>query len=336
MTIVAKNNLLLPPGAFPRLQLLGKLPQNRPGFGKSSLLLVFFLALSLPGAFALQDAGESVFFPAPAANFSFDLLPEPFLFLPLMSLAAVETDTPVVVPESIRNNQYYRESLRLTNLAKLSYNEGDYDASTDYAAEAVRYAQLSDEYVTLRLKMKEANEAISAAKVRIDWASSVDAARRYPREYGEATTYYDASLNLRKAEDWDGAIEAAYRVIDVLANVKPEDPVIEKPVPVAEKPAPVTEKPVVPPAPAPVLLPSQYTVRPWSLSRDCLWNIAGRPWVYGDPTQWRLLYNANKSKMPNPDNPDLIVPGMVLDIPSIRGEERQGLWDAEKTYPSLR
>jgi hypothetical protein len=307
------------------------------------LVLAVFLVLSLPGAFALPDTGESVFFEAPATAFSFASLPEPFLFLPLISLAAVETDTPVpVIPESIRNNQYYRESLRLTNLAKLTYNDGDYDASSNYAAEAVRYAQLSDEYVALRLKMKETNEAIAAAKTRLDWAASVDASRRYPREFGEATNYYNTSLNLRKAEDWDGALEAARRVIDALAYVKEPEPIVEQPVepvvappPVVETPPPVVQEPA-PQEPEPVLLPAQYTVRPWSSFRDCLWNIAGRPWIYGDPTQWRLLYNANKSKMPNPDNPNLIEPGMVLDIPSIRGEERQGLWDAEKTYPSLR
>jgi nucleoid-associated protein YgaU len=194
--------------------------------------------------------------------------------------------------------------------------------------------------------MKEANDAIAAAKARLDWASSVNASRRYPREFGEATNYYNTSLNLRKAEDWDGATAAAYRVLDALAQVKAEEPVVEKPVevvvekpvePVVEKPVePVVETPAPPPEPERVLLPAQYTVRPWSTYRDCLWNIAGRPWIYGDPTQWRLLYNANKSKLPNPNNPDLIEPGMVLDIPSIRGEERQGLWDAEKTYPSLR
>jgi hypothetical protein len=295
------------------------------------LFLTVFLIFGLSGASALPEGQDSVFFEAPAPAFSFAFLPEPFLFLPLVSLAAVETDAPVVIPESIRNNQYYRESLRLTNLAKLSYNEGDYDASTDYAAEAVRYAQLSDEYVALRLKMKEANDAIAAAKTRLDWASSVNASRRYPREFGEAANYYEASLNLRRAEDWDGAITAARRVIDALASVRPEEAPVERPAPVVERP-----REPVPQGPEPVLLPAQYTVRPWSAYRDCLWNIAGRPWVYGDPNQWRLLYNANRSKMPDPDNPDLIEPGMVLDIPSIGGEERQGLWEEGKAYPSLR
>jgi nucleoid-associated protein YgaU len=41
---------------------------------------------------------------------------------------------------------------------------------------------------------------------------------------------------------------------------------------------------------------------------------------------WKVLYNANKSKMPDPNNPDLIEPGMVIDIPSVKGETREGMW----------
>jgi nucleoid-associated protein YgaU len=67
-----------------------------------------------------------------------------------------------------------------------------------------------------------------------------------------------------------------------------------------------------------------------------LWNIAGRSWVYGDPTKWRLLYDANRLKLPEPTNPNLIHPGMVLDIPSIRGEIRQGMWNTNQSYTPLR
>ena len=84
--------------------------------------------------------------------------------------------------------------------------------------------------------------------------------------------------------------------------------------------------------PLPNALPATYTVRPWSVSKDCFWNIAGFPWVYGNPHQWRLLYNANKSKLPNPNNPNVIEPGTVLDIPSIKGELREGAWESGKTY----
>ena len=88
--------------------------------------------------------------------------------------------------------------------------------------------------------------------------------------------------------------------------------------------------------PDPTILPATYTVRTWSASRDCFWNIAAQPWAYGDGNQWRVLYNANRNKLPNPDTPDLIEPGIVLDIPSIRGETRSGAWDATVSYVTSR
>ena len=87
---------------------------------------------------------------------------------------------------------------------------------------------------------------------------------------------------------------------------------------------------------APLPFPARYTVRSWRVSRDSLRNIAARSWVYNDPGKWEILYNANKSRMPNPNNPNLIVPGMVLDIPSIKGEVRQGMWEANRSYPTLK
>jgi hypothetical protein len=84
------------------------------------------------------------------------------------------------------------------------------------------------------------------------------------------------------------------------------------------------------------VLPASYTIRPWSVSRDCFWNIAGRSWVYGDSHQWHTLYNANKAKLSDPNNPDKLDPGIVLDIPSLKGETRQGAWDPAKAYEPLR
>jgi hypothetical protein len=298
------------------------------------LLLITVLVAGIQHLYAQYDLPEPVFIENPVteeipqvpaspglwfSNFSdvayflldFDpaALPEPVVFLPSVSLAAAaSSDTVPAIPQNLRNNKYFLESARLTNLAQETFEYGDYDASANYAAEAVRYAQLSDEYVALQLKIKETNDAIAAAKDRLDWAAAHNVAGRYPKEYGEAQEYYDASLSARTAEDWDEAIDAAQQVINTLAYVE------------GSGTAP---------------LPSQYTVRPWSVSKDCLWNIAGRAWAYGDPTKWRLIYNANKSRMPQPDNPDLIHPGMVLDIPSLEGEARQGMWDSGKTYSPL-
>jgi hypothetical protein len=246
-------------------------------------------------------------------------LPEPAL--PVAILAAASSSD-AAVPNSIRNNKYFLESLRFTNLAQQAFEGGDYDASTLYSEEAVRYARLSDEYVILQLKIKETDDAIAAARSRLDWASSaaVNGQTRYPDEYKRAQTAYGEARSSRSAERWDDAIAAAGRVIDALVYLTAAPP--------SQPPPPVT--------PEPVPLPAQYTVRQWSISKDCFWNISGRPWVYGDPTKWRVLYNANKAKLPQPDNPDLIHPNMILDIPSIKGEIRSGMWDASKNYSPLR
>jgi hypothetical protein len=248
-------------------------------------------------------------------------------FHPLFALAAAaDSDASApVIPASIRNNKYYLESVRLTTLAQETYDYGDYDASAEYAVEAIKYAQLSDEYVALQLKIKATNDAIKSARSRLEWAVSVNASSRYPSEFNRAQGSYDLAINERSAEHWDEAIEAANQVLVALANV-------QAPVP-APAVAPAPPRAVTPEKPA---LPAQYTVRPWAVSKDCLWNIAGRPWAYGDSTKWRLIYTANRSRLPQPDNPNLIHPGMVLDIPSIQGEARQGMWDSSKNYDPLR
>lgn len=82
-------------------------------------------------------------------------------------------------------------------------------------------------------------------------------------------------------------------------------------------------------------LPAQYVVRSWSVSEDTFKSIAARPWVYGDESEWQRLYNANRNKLPDPSNPDMLVPGIVLDIPSMEGETRSGLWEEGRSYPSL-
>lgn len=51
-----------------------------------------------------------------------------------------------------------------------------------------------------------------------------------------------------------------------------------------------------------------YTVK----KGDCLWNIAKK--YYGDGSKYTVIYNANKSKI---KNPNLIYPGQVLTIPGV-------------------
>ncbi|NVP24686.1 LysM peptidoglycan-binding domain-containing protein [Treponema phagedenis] len=83
------------------------------------------------------------------------------------------------------------------------------------------------------------------------------------------------------------------------------------------------------------VLPSEYKVLTWKLDRECFWNIAKNPAVYNDPFMWRKLYEANKDKIPESNNPDWVEPETILVIPSIRGERREGLYDPDVKYQAL-
>jgi HEPN domain-containing protein len=213
-------------------------------------------------------------------------------------------DEESVIPSSISNNEYYLRSLQLNRLALETYEYGDYDASAGFAQEAIRYAELSDEYVSVQL--------IAEAKRLLEWADKNNIAAKFPNNYNEGKTQYESAVDAHANENWNEAIGAAVKSIEIFAAFES-----------GGKPAPVTTPTVSKPAGA---LAKQYTVRTWRVERDCLWTIAGYSWVYGDPWKWKVLYEANKDKMPEPANPDLILPGMVLDIPSIQGETRQGMW----------
>lgn len=61
------------------------------------------------------------------------------------------------------------------------------------------------------------------------------------------------------------------------------------------------------PAPAPVKTSIDYEVA----RGDNLWDISGKPEVYGNPYQWPLIYKANSDKI---KDADLIYPGQLFGI----------------------
>lgn len=379
------------------------------------LPLMVALAVSFPAihVFSQTDLPE----PIASADFSFDRVSDvslgspskaleaqdlwasdpspsmvPMKFTPLVTVAqAAASDSAggsasaasSDIPSNVLNNSYLKESLRLKALAQDAFDYGDYDASAKYAAEALKNAQLSDEYVALQLKIMDADKAIAKAKAQLDWATSVGADSSFPSPFSSAKSNYDEALQDRTDKKYDEALGAAQRSIAALAwvgdaftalqaKIKAVDEAIGKAKARldwatsigADKTYPsqystatasygeatkdrsdknwegaiaaaqgVLDALASVTALAP--LPAQYTVRPWATTKDCFWNIAGYPFVYGDPTQWKILYNANRSKLKNPDNPNLIFPGQVLDIPSLRGEARDGMWVSGKAYAPL-
>jgi len=230
-----------------------------------------------------------------------ELIAPEYIFTPFFA-AAVSGEEETPISKIIHNNEFYLESLRLNQLAQEAFEYGDYDASAGYAEEAIRYARLSDEYVATKL--------IDEAKRLLNWADINNLLKRYPNEYNNGKNYYEKAVAAHLNEELDNAIASAVKSIEILSLLEAVFGKI-------------------------AVLPKQYTVRTWTAEKDCLWNIAGYPWVYGNPHRWKELYEANKSKLPDPNNPNLIEPGIVLDIPSIKGEVRQGMWDSSVTYQSF-
>jgi nucleoid-associated protein YgaU len=230
--------------------------------------------------------------------------------LTLVQAAVSDTPQPMEaeanLPAGVLNNPYYKESLRYKALAEDAFEYGDYDAAATYAAEALKNAQLSDEYIALQLTIKSAKDALASAKTRLDWATGIGADKTYPAQYASAKTYYGEAETALNEERWQDSLAASQKVIDALASVQQLAP-----------------------------LPARYTVRPWAQTKDCFWNISGYAFVYNDPTKWRLLYEKNKAKLRQPDNPNLIHPGLVLEIPSLYGEVRDGMWVSGRAYAPL-
>ncbi len=232
------------------------------------------------------------------------------LLCTFMALAFIAT---AIQAQSLTDNSYYIESVRLTEEATKAYDEGDYDTATELALLALENARRSDEFVANILAMQKAeieaaDEAIMNAQERYDYAESIQAATRYPVAFSNATAELASAYTAYEESEYDEAIMRAGYVLDNLAGISEQ---------------------------AAVVFPAFYTVKELNLNTDCLWRIAAMSFIYNDPMQWPLLYQANMSIMPDPKNPDLIEPGMVLTIPPLAGETREGTYIEGVEYPTM-
>ncbi len=206
---------------------------------------------------------------------------------------------------SYTNNTYQKLADEYTKKAQNAFDAGQYDLSVDYAKKAEENAKLSEAYVKMMLARSNAEADMKQASAKIDWAKSIHADRDFPMAFTAAQqSYANAQASFDK-EDFENASSYAKQVLAALADVHE----------------------IIP-------LPEYYVVRPWADTKDCYWNISGRPYVYNNPLLWENLYQnqENKNNMPRPSDPNLILPGMKMKIPSITGEFREGTYTPSKKY----
>ena len=215
------------------------------------------------------------------------------LFSVIMSVFAV----------SYTNNTYQKLANEYAKKAEMALDAGHYEESVEYSKLAEENAILSREYTEMMLARKDAEDNIKLAKNKLAWAEKVDAPNIFPMAYSagkENIENADASFG---EEDYPKASDFAKQALAALDGIVETTP-----------------------------LPEFYIVRPWAETKDCYWNISGRHYVYNNPLLWENLYQANKDKMPKPEDPNLIHSGMKLKIPSITGEYRKGTYDSKKEY----
>lgn len=213
--------------------------------------------------------------------------------------------TTLVFSVSYKNNTYQKLADEYTRKAEHALDAGEYVLAEEYAAKAEENARLSEEFVKKMLAKADCDAVMKQAAKKLEFAKSINAERNFPMAYSSAQKSYASAQESYNGEDYVTATAFAKQVLEALADIKEITP-----------------------------LPEFYVVRPWAETKDCYWNISGRPYVYNNPLLWENLYQneENKKNMPRPNDPNLILPGMKMKIPSITGEYREGVYNPSKKY----
>lgn len=208
---------------------------------------------------------------------------------------------------SYDNNEYQQKSRAYSQLAAKAYDEGQYEAAVEYSKKAEENAELSTAFIEKMIARADSQNLLFKAHTRLTWATEKHAAKFFPEPFQSATASVASADDLFAAEKYADANGASQSALDALSVVREITP-----------------------------LPATWNVEKWHLSKDCFWNIAANPAVYGTPLLWKELYKANKKSLKRPSDPDLLMPNSVIVIPSIRGEYREGEYDPSIKYESFK
>lgn len=221
----------------------------------------------------------------------------------LISAIALLTACASIFAVSYKNNTYQKLADEYNKKAQIAFDAGQYDDAVEYSKKAAENAELSKAYIDMMMARGNAENELKLAENRINWAESVHADKIFPMAYTAAKEAFENAKKAFEREDFAATIDYARQSLAALDGVVEVTP-----------------------------LPEYYIVRPWAETKDCYWNISGRPYVYNNPLLWENLYQANKNAMPKPEDPNLIKPGMKMKIPSLTGEYREGVYSPSKKY----
>jgi nucleoid-associated protein YgaU len=209
----------------------------------------------------------------------------------------------IAVGVSISENPDYKKAKEFNAKAQKAYSEGNYERAYEYAEQARSHTSKADAYVDMLVQKNKATTLLYQASKRIEAAKAKGAKTALSKQYKQAILDMEQANKSYAAEEYEKSIASSTKVIEGLSSVVPKNP-----------------------------LPKYYRVRLIPKKRDCFWRIAEYKFIYNNPWKWKVIYDANRQKMREPDNPNLIFPGQVLLIPSLNGEFREGTYDPKRGY----
>lgn len=221
----------------------------------------------------------------------------------LIAATAVLIAAASIFAVSYKNNTYQKLADEYDQKARIAFDAGEYDDAVEYSKKAAENASLSQAYIDSMMARYNAEQQLKLAANKIKWAEGIGCEKTFPMAYTAAKEAYGNAESAFRKEDFAASQDYAKQAIAALDGVYAVTP-----------------------------LPEYYIVRPWAETKDCFWNIAGRPYVYNNPLLWENLYQENKNNIPQPNNPNLIMPGMKMKIPSLTGEYREGTYSPSKKY----
>lgn len=216
-----------------------------------------------------------------------------FLMLALFGITTVQS-------ASLQAKIDYMEKLKQE--AATLEKQGYYDKSTEKSLEVQQLAGEIDILIAVLKKWNQLQKNIAVAK-------QVGADRVASEEFNLGVNFYKSAEqafvddDLEQAEfDIDAGlyyIELAIEKAQKTFNQQAQENLEEQSTPYKVEVAKVA---------------GEYVVRLIPERRDCLWRIAEYDFIYGNPWQWRKIYDANRDII---DDPDLIYPGQKLVIPPL-------------------
>ncbi|MBN2545426.1 MAG: LysM peptidoglycan-binding domain-containing protein [Spirochaetes bacterium] len=207
------------------------------------------------------------------------------------------------------NDENDKQIMPLLKESESSLNKSEFAQSVEKSREAMAIMDKIELEMMANYKTR-AEEKLNQAKDAYNKALEKDAEKLYPDKMKDAKNNLDNAVSSMETGKYKDAITYSDNVMNIIGQFAYGKEGEE-------------------------IFPKFYVVKLDIKKRDCLWRISNFTFIYNNRYEWKRLWEANKGILKNPENPHLIFPEQIIEIPSLKGEIREGYYDPNKKYPKF-